>query len=340
MICACGSPAREHCRCCRIASTAPPYGEYDALSSALDTAKGRQKTIIKTELREKFPAGSPKARRPVLAGWQTYQKRHPADSQEGVIEGPFDADFIVLTKLEGIVLGLESTLQLTGALRDAAMKVAIRPPEWLSGHDSAGQPTRKIHAAFFPLPYVGFKHADGHVMGSGIALPRGMRNSAELRQVLGPLFFDEKTGEERPVRLWEIARRTQGLELGPRARDARAASAEFAARRLDGPEPHLDERHAGGLASLSQERRRCGAHRPGGVRLGTVTRASGSAHRSHIQRGGCGTGDVPTAFHRGWGEPLPLSNSYAGPIRGAGAWAGPCGPRQISRIWPFPARGG
>ena len=31
-----------------------------------------------------------------------------------------------------------------------------------------------------------------------------MRNSAELRQVLGPLFFDEKTGEERPVRLWKL----------------------------------------------------------------------------------------------------------------------------------------
>jgi CRISPR-associated protein Csb2 len=63
--------------------------------------------------------------------------------------------------------------------------------------------------AFFPLPYVGFEFADGHVLGLGIAVPRNIRlescatREEELRRFMGPLFFDPNTGEERPITLWE-----------------------------------------------------------------------------------------------------------------------------------------
>jgi CRISPR-associated protein Csb2 len=176
--------------------------EHDALAEALGGAKGRQKTALKNELKAQFPNGRPEHRRPILVTWQGYGRAGVSNGAATVANGPFDEDFVVLTKFEGITLGLESTLQLTGALRDAAMKAASDPPKWLSGHDRSGSPSLENHAAFFPLPYVGFEHADGHILGLGMALPGGLKDSVELRRVLGPLFFDPDTGEERPVELW------------------------------------------------------------------------------------------------------------------------------------------
>ncbi|HEU0141388.1 MAG TPA: type I-U CRISPR-associated protein Csb2 [Bryobacteraceae bacterium] len=145
--------------------------------------------------------------RPRLNAWKGYGKWSTAEDREHTQSGPFDPDFIVMTAMEGRTLGLESTLQLTSALRNAAMKAAgDNPPEWLTGHTPEGAPSRELHAAFFPLPFVGHAHADGHVMGLGIALPRSLSESAEdrrsLREKLGPLFFDPDTGEPRKVRLW------------------------------------------------------------------------------------------------------------------------------------------
>ena len=141
--------------------------------------------------------------------------------------GPFNGDFIVLSKGDGAALGLESTLQLTGALRNAAMKAAPDPPpEWLSGHTRNGSPSTHAHAAFFPLPYVGFEHADGHVMGLGIAIPRDLvgetRSRQEaLRTCLGPLFFDPKSGAPRRLQLWRDKVWRWELEREPREQPPR-----------------------------------------------------------------------------------------------------------------------
>jgi CRISPR-associated protein Csb2 len=189
-------------RSLEVAFNGKAIQEHGALAEALGRSKGKQKAALKSELKEKFPNGMPESRRPILVKWQGYGRACGLDVAATVVDGPLDEDFVVLTKFEGMTLGLESTLQLTGALRDAAMKAAVDPPEWLSGHDRAGSPSLENHAAFFPLPYVDFDHADGHVLGLGMALPRGLKNSAELRRVLGPLFFDLDTGEEKPVDLW------------------------------------------------------------------------------------------------------------------------------------------
>lgn len=140
--------------------------------------------------------------RPKLARWVGYARASRQDREQPPAQGPFDPDLVVLTrKDECRMLGLEATLQLTSALRNAAMKAAGETaPEWLSGHQPDGRPTSKPHAAFFPLPFVGPKYADGHVMGLAMAIPRGLPDSA-LRSDLGRLLFNE-TGEERTVRLW------------------------------------------------------------------------------------------------------------------------------------------
>ena len=91
---------------------------------------------------------------------------------------------------------MEATLQLTSALRDAAMKATGQHvPEWLSGHQPDGRPSLKPHAAFFPLPLVPTKYADGHIMGLAMAIPRRRIDSGDemkeesLRRVIGFFCF-------------------------------------------------------------------------------------------------------------------------------------------------------
>jgi len=122
----------------------------------------------------------------------------------------------VLTRMdESPVLGLEATLQLTSALRDAAMKaIGENVPEWLSGHRPDGRPTSRPHAAFFPLPFVGANYADGHVMGLAIAIPRELdtqneTKDAALRRVIGPLLFRE-SGEEKLITVWRNSKSEPG----------------------------------------------------------------------------------------------------------------------------------
>jgi CRISPR-associated protein Csb2 len=180
-----------------------PIQQYDNVAEALSAANGREKTALKREIEARFPQGRPESRRPQLVRWQGYGRAKGLEKSEQAAAGPFDENLIVLTKREGSALGLESTLQLTGAMRISAMKAAGESvPEWISGHDKTGAPSQRPHLAFFPLPYVGYEHSDGHVMGLGIAVPREMAASDALRRSLGPLFFDPETGDEHEIHLW------------------------------------------------------------------------------------------------------------------------------------------
>lgn len=184
--------------------------EFDGLKEALTAARGREKQRLKAALQERFPHGRPESRRPRLTHWQAYGRPAQSVLEPSAWEGPFEEEVIVLAKLSGPVLGLESALQLTGALRNCAMKAAgDRVPEWLSGHDKTGAPSKHPHVAFFPLPFVGCKFADGRIAGLGMAIPREFQpdvcdnRDEELRRILGPLFFDTRTGEERQIKIWK-----------------------------------------------------------------------------------------------------------------------------------------
>ena len=183
---------------------------YDQLAVEIEGAKGKQRAQLKKDLQERFPWGRPESRRPVLTTWQGYRRPSPAGESLPITDGPFDDNFLVLARQEGPNLGLESTLRLTGALRKAFLK-ALDPdvPEWISGHDAAGNPTQHPHVAFFPLPYVDAAHADGHVLGLGVALPRelaGLDRAAAAeatRAAMGRLLFDPETDYDRDIKLYE-----------------------------------------------------------------------------------------------------------------------------------------
>ena len=143
--------------------------------------------------------------RPALHVWQGYAKGQGLEEErEEEAVGPFDARPIVFNKYEGNAIGLETTLQLTGALRNAAMAaVKDNIPEWLSGHQTDGTPSLQPHAAFFPLPFVEAAYADGHLMGVAMAIPRQVPE-AERRRVIQSLLFDN-SGAERQLELWSTA---------------------------------------------------------------------------------------------------------------------------------------
>lgn len=99
----------------------------------------------------------------------------------------FSPDLIILRQTGGRRFGLESTPQLTRALRDTLMALspAQPAPEWLSGHSQPGQPTDRPHLAFLPLANVGHAHGDGRIMGFALALPAELQTT-----LLHDILFD------------------------------------------------------------------------------------------------------------------------------------------------------
>ncbi|MDE0446272.1 MAG: type I-U CRISPR-associated protein Csb2 [Spirochaetaceae bacterium] len=70
-------------------------------------------------------------------------------------------------------------VEITTAMRAAVFHYAADPfPEELSGHVPGGKPTAAPHVAFLPLPYVGFEHADGRLLGIAISVPDSVSETA------------------------------------------------------------------------------------------------------------------------------------------------------------------
>lgn len=208
---------------CRVATT----GELDRLEAAcqadrihlfgdlkieIESSKGKAQAVAKKRFEAAFgkPFNSslrpPEPIPPTLGAWQGYRRRATDPTRRPVYENTyFERDLLVLAKLDGPSLDVERTLGLTTALRAALIAAhghaAI--PAWLCGHEADGTPTSAPHAAFLALPFAGYPHADGHVMGLAIALPKAVP-AAERGRWLGPLLIDQQTGEAaRPqLRLW------------------------------------------------------------------------------------------------------------------------------------------
>lgn len=69
------------------------------------------------------------------------------------------------------------------AMRAAILDYVDDPiPEEISGLRQDGMPTATPHVAFLPLPYVGFEHADGRLVGVAVSVPR--TSSAVSRRAL------------------------------------------------------------------------------------------------------------------------------------------------------------
>lgn len=131
-------------------------------------------------LRQRFKLGL----RPQPARWQGYAPPRPAVGAE-VVNGPFDPGVFVLRQVGGRRWGLESC----GIVADAIRKELMRrwgpnPPEWVSGHAADGSVSKQPRPAYLPLGFVDHPHADGHLLGIGLAVPNDFTHTDELMELL------------------------------------------------------------------------------------------------------------------------------------------------------------
>ena len=92
-------------------------------------------------------------------------------------------------------------VELAKAMRSAVLHYAEDPiPEELSGHRPDGKPTAAPHVAFLPLPYTGFEHADGRLLGIAVSVPKALREVAR-RALFRAIGTWERTTESRSLQL-------------------------------------------------------------------------------------------------------------------------------------------
>lgn len=125
----------------------------------------------------------------------------------------FGTDWVVFELLGQGRLPIVRAVDIAVALRGATLAHAgSAPPEVLSGHAPARTPSQRPHIAYLALPFVGFPHADGSILGVAAVLPRDL------------------VGEERRAVLRALGS-IQRLTLPP--------GLAFAVRRVAEPRPHL-----------------------------------------------------------------------------------------------------
>jgi CRISPR-associated protein Csb2 len=129
------------------------------------------------ELVEAYGDGGKTWQRPPTAQWHAFRR---ADDDAGAAVGPFDPRLIVLRVVGGDRPTLRQTLAFTVALRGALLPKADEAARRLvSGHEPDGTPIAGTHVAYLPLADVGHGHADGHLMGLALALPRDANPAQE-----------------------------------------------------------------------------------------------------------------------------------------------------------------
>ncbi|WP_336885059.1 type I-G CRISPR-associated protein Csb2 [Methylomicrobium sp. RS1] len=157
---------------------------------------------IDSEL-EAYGGKEPKSLRPDDPGvWQGYRRADRETVNQNLPSSVFDSNLIVL-KLTGKRLGLQSVLKLTQALRGALLKGRAKPmPEWLCGHTENGASSLLPHLALLPMPFVGEEHADGRLLGIALALPRNV-DMKETALFLEPWLRDPDNWQPRKIKLFD-----------------------------------------------------------------------------------------------------------------------------------------
>lgn len=99
----------------------------------------------------------------------------------------FGTDWVVFELLGQTRLPIVRAVDIAVALRGAALAHAGSAlPEVLSGHGPAQTPSPRSHIAYLALPFVGFPHADGSILGVAAVVPRDLARE-ERRAVLRAL---------------------------------------------------------------------------------------------------------------------------------------------------------
>ncbi len=153
--------------------------------------KGRLRNLCKA-----YAGGGERWQRPPEAPYKKYIKIQFPLSDLKIYQGDFSSRLIILRKIQGDLLSLPQTLAFTEAFRGTLLKNADpMAKEIVSGHDESGTPTKVPHVSYFPLPFVGNTHADGHIMGFALAVPKELSWEKEnaLWKSLATAMNDDET---------------------------------------------------------------------------------------------------------------------------------------------------
>jgi CRISPR-associated protein Csb2 len=103
---------------------------------------------------------------------------------EKPLESPW-SQFIVLRKATGLALGLDRSIDVTEAVRNALLAhLGDEAPEILSGHAAGQASSQRDHLAIVPMARVADSYADGLIHGIGLILPRGTDDATWHRLVM------------------------------------------------------------------------------------------------------------------------------------------------------------
>lgn len=124
--------------------------------------------------------------RPHPTRWHGYGPPQPKPG-DGIRNGPFDPGLLMLSRLPGgRRFALESCGLIAQAIRrELAHRHGSNAPEWIVGHAPDGTSARQPRPAYLPLGFVDHKHADGHLLGVGIAVPQDFEHTDRLLELLG-----------------------------------------------------------------------------------------------------------------------------------------------------------
>ena len=194
-------------------------------------------------------------RRPERSRWVGYAG--PSREVPPPVEGSiFDARLLILRRTGGRLLGLESTLLVTDLFRRAVVSRCPDPvPRWISGHEPDGSASRRPHLAFLPLPHVGAAHADGHLVGLGLAIPREV-DRREVARCLNPVIGFQSDGRLLSLSLYSGRSLEWHLEMERRDSPPvalRDVTWTAASRRWATVTPIVFDRHAKGRSDTRQE---------------------------------------------------------------------------------------
>ena len=122
-------------------------------------------------LEQAYADGGENWRRPPCAPWRRYREAGAA----ALPASAFAADWTVLKIVGRSEFDLAQSPAVAAALRDTLIKGADGMPtamRLISGHTDDGSPLTVPHLAVAPLGFVGNEHADGHLLGAALILPR------------------------------------------------------------------------------------------------------------------------------------------------------------------------
>ena len=179
---------------------------------------------------------------------QAYRVASASDQRREALHSLF-GHMVMFRRQAGSVIPLTAMHHAVGALRGAVLSFSQQPiPEVLSGHAPSGRPSERPHVAFIPLPDVGHRRANGHLVGLAAVLPRTLTPD-ERTAVLRALAPVEQlkmgiAGE------WTVSRVIPGVR-SPRALMEQAWRGP--ARRWASATPVLLDRHPDRLFSTETQ---------------------------------------------------------------------------------------